>query len=223
MSRRRRVVTRRASVGSAPTADDPLRPSPKSLGGFFNAISRRELFRTWRGEVRGDRARHPHQHSRTGLLKAAMFWPSSSSAAKGTFRYARVPAFALGCSPSPRWISRPLVAPAIRAFSWPLRGFSRVVRRHGTRPPGNTTPRRRTRGGLLFPIPTRVPFADFSVSPHRAVVFVSPLASLSFPTRKPARRRTTPPARARLCDSTSTRRSVQGTCAKRFCSRPART
>ena len=30
---------------------------------------------------------------------AAMFWPSSSSAAKGTFRYARVPALALGSSP----------------------------------------------------------------------------------------------------------------------------
>ena len=166
-------------------------------------------------------ARHPHQDSRAGSLTAAMFWPSSSSAAKGTFRYARVPAFALGSSPSPRGSRGPSRGLPPSA---PFRASSRLFARRPTardasrqlasrRDHPGTPPHLRTTRGRLFPPPAR---SRRSRASRRHPVAFRRLRLLAHrrcrsKTRNPARRSTTPPARARLCVSTSTRRSARGT------------
>ena len=187
--------------------------------GCGSAISIPSRRRQATGPSEAYRARHPQQDSRAGSLTAAMFWPSSSSAAKGTFRYARVPAFALGSSPSPRGSRGPSRGSRHPRLFVPLRDFSRVVRRHGTRAASSrldaTTrahPRAVGRRASVSSRPPRTPVAGFSASPRRVSASSSPRSRrCRSKTRNPARKSTTPPARARLYVSTSTRRSARGT------------
>ena len=121
----------------------------------------------------------------------------------------------------PSRISRPLAwAPAIRAFSCLFATFRassdgtgrEPPARVSTRPPGHTpapsddaraslpAPRALTRSRASRRHP--VAFRRLRLLAHRRC---------RSKTRNPARRSTTPPARARLCVSTSTRRSARGT------------
>jgi len=108
----------------------------------------------------------------------------------------------------PSRISRPLAwAPAIRAFSCLFATFRassdgtgrEPPARVSTRPPGHTPARsRRSRASRRHPVAFRL----LRLLAH---------CRCRSKTRNPARRSTTPPARARLCVSTSTRRSARGT------------
>ena len=167
------------------------------------------------GAIRGFRARHPQQDSRAGSLTAAMFWPSSSSAAKGTFRSRAFPRSLSDPPPSPRGSPDPSRGIHPRLFV-PRRDFSRSrptardarPARVSTRPPGHTpAPSLDARASL--PVPG-TPVASISASPRRGGPFVGPRSRRCRCLRETQAEKHYTVARARLYVSTSTRRSRSG-------------
>ena len=193
-----------------------------------------------RGVIRGYRAGHPPQRdSQCWARRRPCSGRAPPPRRRGRF----------GTRASPRWLSDPLppsadlatprVAPAIRAFSC-LSATFRAMPRHGTRaatlasrrdhPAYRPEPSDDARLSPPAQDARRSLTAHFSAPPlHPRVVSVSSprMFQNDFTnethTKPLARRRTTSPARARRCDSTSTRRSVRVIYAKQFCFLPART
>ena len=187
--------------------------------------------------IRGYRAGHPPQRdSQCGARRRPCSGRAPPPRRRGRF----------GTRASPRWLSDPLPPRRIsRPLAWllPSAPFRASWRLFARCPGTGREPRRSRLDATTRPEPSddarlsppaqdarRSLTAHFSAPPlHPRVVSVSSprMFQTDFPnetrTKPLARRRTTSPARARLCDSTSTRRSVRGTCARLFCFLPART